>query len=315
MATRKLPGTASTKDAGNKTASGNKPASENTTGIITPQTSPNVPGAPTNPPVKPETPQEKGLLEKAGELLEKGEIGVLNQAKDAVSGGIDTAVQAAGGGWLAQGIGAIAKGANEILFPTNVIDLIPGGKILSGGKKAVKLGEKALAKVGKEATKETTEAAAKGAAKKETKEAAEKGVKNANSNGGGISDGKKKKKRKDPCKHPNDSKKKKYVVYRADEFDANGKKIGTYVGRTSGEQGEDTMKILRRRQSSHHRNKNGNSIGDLEGIFETDSYAGVRGAEQILRDKYSTTDQINPISPKNKRKDDYMDCAKTKGAK
>jgi hypothetical protein len=116
-------------------------------------------------------------------------------------------------------------------------------------------------------------------------------------------------KSKDPCKHPNDAKKKKYVVYKADELDKNGNKIGTYVGRTSGKPGESTASILARRQSGHHRN-----VGPLERIFETDSYAGVRGAEQLLRDKHSTVKQINPISPKNKRKEDYLDCAKSKGA-
>jgi hypothetical protein len=184
MATRKPRTTTDPKDAQKKSAKGSKPSSENTTGLIVPQTSPNTPGAPSNPPVKSETPAEQGLLSKAGELLEKGEIGVLNQAKDAVSGGIDAAVSATGGGWLAQGVGAIAKGANEILFPTNVIDLIPGGKILSGGKKAVNLGERVLTKAGKEAGKATAEAAAKGVAKKEAKEAAEKRVKDAAGGGG-----------------------------------------------------------------------------------------------------------------------------------
>lgn len=181
---RKRPAATSTQDAAKKDASGDKPVGTNATGIITPETASNTPGAPTNPPVKPETPQEQGWLEKAGELLAKGEIGVLNQAKDAVSGGIDAAVNAAGGGWLAQGVGAIAKGANDVLFPTNVIDLIPGGKILSGGTKAVKLGEKVLAKVGKDGAKSTTEAATKATAKEGAREAAEKQIKDAGSKDG-----------------------------------------------------------------------------------------------------------------------------------
>ena len=99
-------------------------------------------------------------------------------------------------------------------------------------------------------------------------------------------------------------------MYKADEYDATGKKIGTYVGRTSGAPGENTQAILKRRQSGHHRN-----VGPLQVVFETDSYPAVRGAEQIYRDKYSTSTQINSIGPKNERKDDYMDCAKSKGAK
>jgi len=72
---------ASTKPAKVKPGSGSEPAGENTQGLITPKTEPNAPGKPSDPPVKAETPQEKSLLEKAGELLEKGEIDVLNKAK------------------------------------------------------------------------------------------------------------------------------------------------------------------------------------------------------------------------------------------
>ena len=120
---------------------------------------------------------------------------------------------------------------------------------------------------------------------------------------------KKKENKKDPCKdYKKNRKKKKYVVYKADEY-KDGKKIGTYVGRTSGAPGESTRSILNRRQAGHHRD-----VKNIQPLFETDSYPAVRGAEQVYRDKYSTSDQINPISPKNKRKDDYMDCAKSKGA-
>lgn len=306
---------AKTKTAKVKPGSGTEPASENTQGLITPKTEPNAPGKPTNPPVKPETPQENSLLEKAGELLEKGEIGALNKAKDAVQGGIDSAVGAAGGGMIASAVGAIGKGAVELLFPTNVIDLIPGGKLLSGGKKAVKLGEKVLEKAGKEAAekaaKEAAEKAAKEAAEKKAKDAAEKEAKAATGSGGGHSRGKERKKKDNPCDHPNDKKKRKYVVYKADEFDEAGNKIGTYVGRTSGSPGENTQKILTRRKSGHHRE----NLGQLEAIFETESYAGVRGAEHLLRDKFSSVEQINPIGPRNRRKQDYLDCAGSKGVK
>ena len=130
------------KKANPKPASGAKPAAENTVGPILPKTEPAKGGADPSPPVKPETPKEKGLLEKADELLEKGEIKVLNDAKNSVAGGIDSLVNMAGGGAAAQVVGAIGKGAVDVLFPTNVIDMIPGGKILSGGKKAGKLAEK-----------------------------------------------------------------------------------------------------------------------------------------------------------------------------
>jgi hypothetical protein len=69
------------------------------------------------------------------------------------------------------------------LIPDNVIDIIPGGKVLSGGMKAAKLGKKGLEKLGKEAAekaaKEAAEKAAKEAAEKAAKEAAEKAAKEA----------------------------------------------------------------------------------------------------------------------------------------
>ena len=48
-------------------------------------------------------------------------------------------------------------------------------------------------------------------------------------------------------------------------------------------------------------------------LFETDSYAAVRGAEQLYKNEYSTVKQDQPISPRNKRIDDYIDCATSKG--
>jgi hypothetical protein len=304
------------KKANQKPASGAKPAAENTVGQIVPKTAPAPAGAAPSPPVKPETPKEKGLLEKAGELLEKGEIKVLNDAKDSVAGGIDSLVNLAGGGAAAQVVGAIGKGAVEVLFPTNVIDLIPGGKILSGGKKAGKLAEKLGKEAAEKAKKEAAEKAAKEAAEKKAKDAAKDEAKKADvaGNKGGHEKGSgKKDTAKDPCKHENDKKKRKYVVYKTTVFDENGNPIGDYVGRTSGQAGEKTRDILKRRQQGHHRN-----VGELEEVMTTDRYAAVRGAEQIeiekLRKAGTDAGQINGVGEKNKRKEDYDDCAKSKGA-
>jgi hypothetical protein len=196
------------KKANQKPASGAKPAAENTVGQIVPKTAPAPAGAAPSPPVKPETPKEKGLLEKADELLQKGEIKVLSDAKNGIAGGIDSLVNMAGGGAAAKIIGEIGKGAVEILIPDNVIDIIPGGKVLSGGMKAAKLGKKGLEKLGKEAAekaakeaaekaaKEAAEKAAKEAAEKAAKEAAEKGAKKADVAGNKGGHGKKKGKMK-----------------------------------------------------------------------------------------------------------------------
>ena len=114
------------------------------------------------------------------------------------------------------------------------------------------------------------------------------------------------KRKKDPCKHPNDTKKKrKYVVYKVK--DRSGK---VYVGRTSGKPGESVESILRRRSLSHHRT--GVRGLNLQRVFTTDSYAAVRGAEQIAKELYGSADQIEPISDRNESRQDYIDCAKSK---
>jgi hypothetical protein len=84
----------------------------------------------------------------------------------------------------------------DIFFPTNVIDFIPGGKILSGGKKAAKIAEKLGKEAAEKAAKEAAEKAAKEAAEKAAKEAAEKGAKKADVAGNKGGHGKKKAKMK-----------------------------------------------------------------------------------------------------------------------
>jgi hypothetical protein len=308
------------KKANKNPASGAKPTGDNTVGPILPKTEPNKGGADPSPPIKPQTPKEEGLMQKAGQLLEKGEIKVLNDAKKGVEGGIDSLVKMAGGGATAKVMGEIGKGAVEIFFPTNVIDLIPGGKILSGGKKAAKLGEEVLEKLGKEAAekakKEAIEKAIKEEAEKKAKDATKDVAKKADvagNKGGHDKGGGKKDTAKDPCKHKNDKKKRKYVVYEGMAHDKQGNPTGRYIGRTSGHPGESTKQILARRQQGHHRN-----IKDIQRVFETDRYAAVRGAEQVeiekLRKAGDGAGQINGVGPNNKNKDDYEECAKSKGA-
>ncbi len=248
----------------------------NTEGVVYPQTDLGPPGGNVKPPVIPETPEEKNFMEKF---------------KDGVDDWIDKKVEGSGYSQATMIAGATGKALNELVTPTQWWEAIPGGKQVKVAGKGVK--------------------AAKGLIKGEKAAEAAKDVKKASGKGsGGRVDGKNKKDR-DPCKHPNDSKKKKkYVVYKADEYDRAGNKVGTYVGRTSGSPNQSTESILNRRASGHHRK----NLGPLQAIFETNSYAAVRGAEQLFKEKYSTVKQINPISPRNPRIDDYLDCAKSKGA-
>lgn len=315
-------------------ASGQRPQGPvgNATGLITPRTEPNLTGGSTKPPLHTESPAEqKSWLErvkqqggewvdKAQALLDKGEIKALADAKTNFNALIDRGVEASGYNPLAVVGGALAKAAVTVLAPDNVIDLVPGGKGVTTARKAAKALDNAgdAATAVKKAGDATAGAKAGGKAAENAGDGAKaaRGAdepKSAKGGGGGRSDGKgpNDRKKRDPCKHERDAKKRKYVAYMADEFDEHGNLLGKYVGRTSGAPEEPTKDILKRRKSGHHRK----GLGALTGLFETDSYAGIRGAEQVLKEKLSTVEQIQPVGDRNARKQDYMDCAESKGVK
>jgi hypothetical protein len=253
----------------------------NCVGCVLPETSPNLSSSSTGPSVKPENKDEDDFEEwrskkRDNEEIEEEVDDLLNDRKEAIANNDQKALNEA-----------------ELRLEVMREDMIKRGIEPSAEFKQYKL--ESLGMIGQAFLMRMRMKAARKPAK-------------ANASGGGRVDGPKAK--RNPCAHPNDAKKKKkYVVYRADEYDANGKKIGTYVGRTSGAPGESSDAILRRRASGHHRN-----LGPLTQVFETDSYSGVRGAEQISKDKMSTSKQIEPIAKKNKRRQDYIDCARSKGA-
>ncbi|MEM7375640.1 MAG: hypothetical protein AAF587_44015 [Bacteroidota bacterium] len=67
---------------------------------------------------------------------------------------------------------------------------------------------------------------------------------------------------------------------------------------------------LERRQNEH---ANDDDLGAL--IFEvdrrTDDYAAQRGREQIIHELFDPPlNRINPISPNNPRRDDYLDAGR-----
>lgn len=125
------------------------------------------------------------------------------------------------------------------------------------------------------------------------------------------------KRKRDPCKHRNNKKRRTYVVYESPDAEHAGK---TYVGRTNGPQSMSVRDILAKRRGTHHRKL----AKILKPVCVTTSYAACRGAEQKhLEAKGKAgapgkpgpkgsrrTAQINGISPKNKRRTDYLACAK-----
>jgi hypothetical protein len=253
----------------------------NCVGCVLPETSPNLSSSSTGPGVKPENKEEDDFEEwrskkRDNEEIEEEVDDLLNDRKEAIANNDQKALNEA-----------------ELRLEVMREDMIKRGIEPSAEFKQYKL--ESLGMIGQAFLMRMRMKAARKTAK-------------ANASGGGRVDGPKAK--RNPCAHPNDAKKKKkYVVYKADEYDKNGNKIGTYVGRTSGDPSESTRTILKRRHGGHHRN-----IGQPEPLFETDSYSGVRGAEQIYKDKLGTSKQIEPIRPKHKDRQDYIDCAKSKGA-
>jgi hypothetical protein len=114
----------------------------NTQGIIVPDTAPN-PYGNSAPDIKSETPEEKSFLDKAFEM---GDIKVLQKASQGLQDKIDGMVEASGYSVPAMVIGSISKAVVEVFMPTNVIDVVPGGKAGSVAKKgadAAKKGKKA----------------------------------------------------------------------------------------------------------------------------------------------------------------------------
>lgn len=118
-------------------------------------------------------------------------------------GGVDVAVQYMGGGTIAQGVGAVGKGAIDFLFPTNVLDFIPVGKLAKGAALLGRGAGKAFGAVERKAAENLVE----NAGEKTLKNAADQGAKDAGKNaakagGGGSSNGGYvKRKRKGPCDH------------------------------------------------------------------------------------------------------------------
>jgi hypothetical protein len=130
----------------------------------------------------------------------------------------------------------------------------------------------------------------------------------AQSKGGTAFEKKPKTSNPDPCKHKNDVKKKRYIVYEGDSYDKKtGQYLGNYVGRSSGTENESPQTIVTRRFKNHHRNLRNPRI-----LFVTESYAAARGAEQMYIEANSTVKQINGVSSTNNSRDDYKKCAQSK---
>jgi hypothetical protein len=125
------------------------------------------------------------------------------------------------------------------------------------------------------------------------------------------------------CKNDKKRKGKKFIVYIAPVYDAQGKPTGKYyVGRAVGPAGATADQIaLNRWQKPHHwraKTKTRNlTIGPLQPVCETDSYPAVRGAEEKHKQEMEAAGlgvpQCNATSKKKSKAaktQKNLDCAK-----
>ena len=148
-------------------------ATGNTTGIVYPQTDPGPPGGNTNPPVQPETEQEKGWWQRWGSTATHTVLDVagLVPGLGTVTSLVDAGIYAAEGDMVSAGVSA------AMAVPI-------AGNIGRGGKLAVRGGKAVAEQAGKKAAQEAAEAAAK-AAKQGTKHAEKKVTQKAAGKEGG----------------------------------------------------------------------------------------------------------------------------------
>jgi hypothetical protein len=115
----------------------------NCPGVYVSEPAPAAPGSNSNPPATPETPEEKGYLEKAGDLLGKLDIKALRNLKDGINKRIDNMVASSGYNPAVMVIGSIGVAASEVFVPESVLDFTPG-KLIGLGKKGLKLAKNAV---------------------------------------------------------------------------------------------------------------------------------------------------------------------------
>lgn len=79
------------------------------------------------------------LADKADKLLAKGDIEALQKLSASIDGLLDKGAQASGGNPAALAGLALAFALKEVFLPTNILEIIPVGKIVTKGRKVVKV--------------------------------------------------------------------------------------------------------------------------------------------------------------------------------
>ncbi len=102
-----------------------------------------------------------------------------------------------------------------------------------------------------------------------------------------------------------------FITYLKKNHDTNKVYSGRASGKYTGNEEEDAFRIMRKRDSSHHKNKDAFDIGVIDQIsFDGDA---IRGREQNLIDSAKAKEICgnarNSISPRNKKSKRYLKAA------
>ena len=102
-----------------------------------------------------------------------------------------------------------------------------------------------------------------------------------------------------------------FITYLKKNTQTNEYYAGKASGDFSGNELKDALKIMKKRDSSHHKNKEGFELGEIDKTSINED--AIRGREQMLiehlRDKNVCANQRNSISPRNKKRNKYLKAA------
>ncbi len=102
-----------------------------------------------------------------------------------------------------------------------------------------------------------------------------------------------------------------FITYLKQNHETNEVYSGRASGIYTGDKDIDAVKIMKKRDSSHHKNKDGFDVGFIDKIsFDSDA---IRGREQNLidnaKEKGICGNVRNSISPRNKKRKRYLNAA------
>jgi hypothetical protein len=105
--------------------------------------------------------------------------------------------------------------------------------------------------------------------------------------------------------------KKLFLTYLKFQINSADVYVGMTSGESTGDEEKDAIRILRKRDSSHHKNKENFGKAQIDKVSE--NKAAIRGREQQLieyfRKQGISANERNSVSKRNKKKNHYLEMA------